>query len=315
MAEKRAEYRQPHSPRLGLAALAVLLCLLSTAAVAKSPNQTNDSAPAQLFAEGQRRFSESDYLGAAEAFEAAYKLRPHFSVLCNIALCHERRADFLAAARYYRGCLKEGGSNSENAAQLRDALERAKARIALLELRTTRPGVPIFVDGRGVGRAPLELALNPGLHVVEARLAGAEPITRQVRTRGGETLEVMLELGSIGTPRPRRHASRDHRPSAGLRPFWFWGATALTAALVVAAAAVGARTLALKSEYRSAPTPEGRRDGLAHRTATNALIGLTAAAAVASTTLFFFTDFRMERAGAHEAGAGRVLGIGLVSQY
>lgn len=215
-------------PRRSISQLVLIGSLVCAPGVlrAGSPGAGVNS-PAKLFAQGRRLFGEGDYVGAAEAFGQAYQARPHFSVLCNIALCHERRADFIEAARYYRRCLRDGAENGANADEVRGSLARARARIAVLAVSTPNRVATIYLDGRRLGPSPLEVTVNPGSHVVEARSDVGMPVARPVLTRGGERLDVVIALqkepqaiaarSSAVPTRPKPRGGRRTRPGSGER--------------------------------------------------------------------------------------------------
>lgn len=262
----------------------------------QSPMAYADEAqedPSKLFAHGMRLFEDGDHLGAAQAFERAYRLKPHFSVLCNIALCHERRSDFVLAVRYYQDCLGRGAKDGRNATKIQNSLDQVQARVAQLQVSSPGQGGKVFVDGREVGPAPQSVAVNPGSHVIEVRRPGARPASRTITTRGGEHVPLVLVPTAV-TASTAVTAEKTDGSGVGRRrlsPWWFWGTAGATVALAVAATVFGVRTLKLQSDYEDNPTQQRLDEGQTSRLVTNILWGLTAASGAASTTLFFFTDF------------------------
>lgn len=254
----------------------------------------------QAFAEASKLFDQADYVGAIEAFTKAYSLRPHFSVLCNIALSHERLGDMIRAASFYNRCFAEGADKSENAEAVRNSIKRVEGRVAWFEVTAPAPGGEVHVDGKAMGSTPRRVALNPGQHVIEVRRAGAEPAREAVSIRGGE--QRTLELVPKPTAESRPSGPEKPVPSRRrLHPVWFFGTTGLAVVFGVVATVLGVQTLSLKSDYEAGPTRELYDSGRTRRLLTNLFWAGAAASAGASTVLFFYTDFGRLRGGAERS--------------
>lgn len=269
----------------------------------------------KAFQEGQRLFEQADNLGAIEAFSRAYKLRPHHVVMCNIALCHERQGDMVAAARSYQRCLDDGAAKAPNAEAVRNSMRKVQARITWVEVKSERTGGTVFVDGKAKGAPPRRIPVSPGARVIEVRQEGARTASETLQTRGGE--ERQLTLTPVPRVVQRPVAPRPVQPPrAGLSSIWFWGAAGLTVALATVATILGVQTLGIRDDYEASPSRELLDRGKSRRLATNVLWGLTAAAAGSTAVLFFYTDFKglhaEERSG---AGAGVKVVFGLQGSF
>jgi PEGA domain len=280
---------------------------------------------AEAFAEGTRRFKARDYLGAIEAYEKAYRLKPHYIVQCNIARCHERTNDMIQAAKHFASCLKQGARRQRVGRKVRQSLRRVKARISRVKVRSPGKGGVVYLDGARIGRTPKTFKVNPGRRIIEVRRDGAAPASTTIRTRGGErrTLELVPIRRRVGrrrgvrkagvsvyTPEPRRGSAispvvRD-RPrtrssaQAGASQAWFWTCAAVTVGLAAAATVVGVQALNLKSDYEEVPTRAGYNEAKDRRLLANLLWGGTLLAGAGTTLLFFFTDF----GGSGDEGGG-----------
>jgi len=288
----------------------LLLLIAPGLARADDPEGTRAQAASRAFGEGQQLFDNADYLGAIEAFKKAYQLRPHFLVMCNIALCHERKNDMIEAARHYQRCLKEGADKTDKASAVSNSLTRVEKRITWLRVSSDGGGT-ILVDGRTMGLAPRRIPLNPGSHAVEVRRDGAKNASTTISTRGGEELDVRL------TPIPIAQ-ERSVPPVTGkparLRPHqaWFWTAAGLSLAFATAGTVTGVQTLQIRNDYEDDPTRELLDRGRSRRLVTNIMWAGAAVAAGSATALFVFTDFRSKR----ETPRGRVtMGLGLRGQF
>jgi hypothetical protein len=306
--------------RIALALLLMLSVALPSVADAKRRRRPAAvSAGEQAFAKGKRLFKERDFLAAQEAFEEAYRLKPHFLMQCNIARCLERLADFVRSARHYRQCLQEGASRTPASAKIKATLAQVEGRITWVLVRSPGKGGTIYVDGKSVGMAPLRVALNPGNRTLEVRRRDATPASKSVVTRGGETLAVDLSpVDRVAStpevaPKPDR-PEEEERPvrvepqrRKGLHQAIFWTTVGVTIGCAVAAAVVGAQALQLRDDYEANPTREGYNNAKDRRLIANIFWGATAAMAVTGTTIVFFTDFR--RAKSSDQGSAWGVGV------
>src|SRR6185503_10103767 len=106
---------------------------------------------------------------------------PSYKLLYDIAQICFQMTDYPCALRTFTRYLEQG--KGDVPAQRRDEvqadIEKLKARVALLRITTSKPGAEIFVDDVSVGKAPLAepVMVSAGRRKVEARLAGAPPVT------------------------------------------------------------------------------------------------------------------------------------------
>jgi hypothetical protein len=292
--------------------------ILVQPALAQQGAGVDQSEAAKAFAKGTELLNQHKYIGAIEAYQLAYRIRPHFFVQCSIARCYQNLNDMVKAAEHYQRCLDEGASKKPMAARVSASLKAVSAQITWMMVRSPGKGGTIYVDGREAGQAPRKVAINPGSHVIEVRRTGAKPATSRVKTLGGEEREltlVPLELDMASgpgggdkqpTPSPREPPSTSR---AGLSPLWFWSGVGLTGALAIVTTVLGVQTLGLRSDYNEDPTEQGADDFDQRRMLTNVFLGLTAAAAAGSTLLFFYTDFGSKRET--DAGDTEALRVGV----
>lgn len=275
-------------------------------------SEGDDKAAAEAFERGKELHETRNYVEAIEAFEVAYRLRPHHIVQCSIARCYENLNKPIEAAAHFKRCLADGAASTELGGQVRASLARMEARIVHVEVSSPGKGGMIHVDGRSRGEAPQNLRLNPGSHVIEVRREGAKAASATVKLLGGERRSVTLipvdlqveapASSPTGAEEPRE------RPRRRLSQVWFWSAAGVTAALAITTTVLGIQTLRLKSDFEENPTEQGASDFWARRRLTNIMLGATLAAAATGTTLFFFTDF----GGGPEPGTrGASAGIGM----
>jgi len=301
---------------LPLVCCCTLLLAAGRAAVAQ-PAPADDAAKA--FARGTELFDKRDYLGALEAFEEAYRLKPHYVVQCNIARCHEWSGDMIRAKTHYQRCLSEGADKAEVAAAVRKSLADVEARITWVEVVSPGGGGTIHVDGKPAGSAPARVALNPGTRVIEVRREGAKPASITIKTRGGEERTVtLIPVAPEVKPTPATQPTTPVTSRRTLRPHWFWISAAATAVLAATTIGLGVATLKSRDKYvDETHSEDDYNTAVSQRLATNVLLGLTVAAAATSTTLFFFTDFKGRRAEEPKAEPRTdvTLGVGLRGSF
>jgi len=150
------------------------------------------------FQEGVRQFAEQHFAEALEAFRRAYRIRPHPSVLVNIANCHVSLEQPQQAVTLFERYLADPSTNITPAqrSEIEQALESARRRLATVTLHIVPAGAEVFLDGDLVGSAPLRrpLQTGPGPHVFEARLAGVGTQQYQARLAAGGQLTITLDL-------------------------------------------------------------------------------------------------------------------------
>ena len=150
-------------------------CALGQRVAFAQVTETADEADLQ-FQLGSERYDAGDIKGALERFLASNRLAPNKNVLFNIARCYEQLKLLPEAYRYYSASLN---LEPEPAGKRRatEALDRLKARVALLTIESDPPGATIYLDrvdlgSRGV--TPRTLALPEGSHAVLLQLPNFE---------------------------------------------------------------------------------------------------------------------------------------------
>lgn len=259
--------------RLGDIALVALLGGI-VAAPSQAWAQEEGTAAAEAFREGLRLYGQEDYAGARASFEQAYSAQPDARVLANIADCLVHEGDVAQAVMTYRRFLAEAGA--EVPAPARRLVERRvqDLRPQVCDLRVTAEpaGASVLVDGVETGTAPVEapVAVSPGEHRVEVRLAGHGTVTRTVQARAGGDLEVSVVLEPVReepppppeVEPPRPAGPQTPPPTALGRGPLLWTGIGLTAALAIGGTITGVLALSRQSEYEDPHTSVDRRRAL-----------------------------------------------------
>lgn len=181
------------SSRTILAASALVAALSHTAPAGA---QTNEARAA--FQTGVQAFAEQHFAEALESFRTAYRIRPHPSILVNIANCYLRLNRPQDAISTFERFLNDPtvAPSAQQRAEIQTALAEARNRLATISVLVFPAGAEVFLDGDLVGTAPLRrpLQTGPGPHVIEARQPGGGTVQYQARVEGGGTMTLTLDI-------------------------------------------------------------------------------------------------------------------------
>jgi hypothetical protein len=152
----------------------------------------------ELFTRGNKLYDQGNLQGAEAAYLDAWKLKKSYDVGGNLGNVEADLKKWRAAAEYLSYALREfpaGGRTS-----LRDdmigRLTEAQKYVGKLLFQVNHAGAEVFIDGASVGIAPLqqEVYVDPGTHLVEARLEGYPPAQATVTAARGRADTVPLTL-------------------------------------------------------------------------------------------------------------------------
>ena len=177
-----------------LAAGALVLAVLSRCPRAVA--QTNEARAA--FQAGVQAYAGQHYAEALESFRTAYRIRPHPSVLVNLANCYvalNRPQDAISTFERFLNDPTVTPSQQQRT-EIATALAEARRHLATINVLVFPPGAEVYLDGDLAGTSPLRrpLQTGPGPHVIEARQAGGGTIQHQARVEGGGTVTLTLDI-------------------------------------------------------------------------------------------------------------------------
>jgi len=191
-----------------------LVMLAASGAVAPSMASAQSDADRERarseFDRGVTLFATENFQGALEAFQEAFRLRPHPTVRVNMANCYDRLNKPIEAIFHFERYLSESGRGAP-AAQRRDvdeALRRLRARVGQLTLRVLPDGATVVIDDGDSRRTPIlePIRLTAGAHRLETRLVGFRPDRRTVEVPGGGEVDVQVtlsrETGAVAVTQP-----------------------------------------------------------------------------------------------------------------
>lgn len=162
----------------------------------------------QHFAAGVKHAEAGDFYQALQDFEKAYAVRPHFSVLFNIAQAHAALRHPVEAQRAFERYLLEGGKaiSETRREQVRSMLAQQRAQLGNVELVGLQPETRIWVDGHETDADALTqpIPLAAGSHTIISSQGIGFPTTAQVEVRSGEVTkyEPPIAVAAPAVPRP-----------------------------------------------------------------------------------------------------------------
>jgi tetratricopeptide (TPR) repeat protein len=204
---------------------AVLLCVaclalsIGSPGVAAAEEDSTVEMARQRFREGVSFYDQRQYEKARLAFLQAYALKPHPSILMNLAQSELHGGRFPDAAAHFTEYLRGNteGTDAEKQQEAEAGLNVAKSKVAEVTITTDSPGAQISVDSEEKGTAPLALPLYlaPGAHTIEARF-NERHVAKPFNAAPGQatTLNLALRAAATGTPPPAPDGTGEAAPAA-----------------------------------------------------------------------------------------------------
>lgn len=158
----------------------------------------------QRYEEGVKALDEKRFEDARLAFEQAFKLIGSPAVLLNLGVAESKTNRCVDAGNHLHRFLREHKSATpDNRALATSTLEECKKKVSTLSISVDAPASEIAIDGKVVGRSPLEdpYFVEPGPHVVTASNNG-KSATNKVDVLKGGSSSVLLTLGGTAPPPP-----------------------------------------------------------------------------------------------------------------
>lgn len=192
-------------------------CPLLTGRSVFAQGDATVEAARQRFKEGVQFYDQHDYEKARLAFLQAYALKPHPSVLLNLAQSELRGGHPADAAAHFAQYLRENteGSAAERK-EAETAFSTARTKVAEVRLDVDTEGAEVSVDGEAKGKSPLSdpLYLMPGTHSIEAR-AGDQSGRTSLTVTAGQSTTSQIRLSQPSAAAAPAAAQRATTPAAG----------------------------------------------------------------------------------------------------
>jgi len=240
------------------------------AAFLSCTTSADEQASAQadaLFKRGKALVREGKLEDAYRAYRASYALKKGFDIAGNLGNVELELGMARDAAEHLSYCVRNfpatGAGWQLSFTQKR--LAEARAQVAALSIRVNVDGAEVLVDGRSMGRSPLEeeVFVDPGARRIEAKMASHAMARETLMAEQGGRHEVTLNLLPaastpplvlISTPPPKRSGKHVAPIVAGI-------ATAVTGLSLGIASTVAANDLAASLEaQRTALDPYDQKN-------------------------------------------------------
>jgi hypothetical protein len=179
------------------AALASALLLAGSASAQPRPEGAADPAAA-FFDKGEALYKQSRFAEAEAQLQQAWDLRRSFDVAADLGDCELEIGQSREAAEHLAYAVREFPPSGKAALRerLQQRLALARERVGTLKVRVSVPGAEVLVDGKVIGLVPLadDVFVDPGTHVVEARLRDYEAGRASVEVAKGAAKDVAITL-------------------------------------------------------------------------------------------------------------------------
>src|SRR5258706_3209992 len=192
---------------------AILLSLLWASSAWGEPTSESVRRAKELFAEGVVGADAGNYEAARVAFQQAYALKPHPSVLHNLGQSELKTGHYLEAARHLATFIRDTSFGTPAERDIaKKALVQAEAKLSKLVVEVDVDGAEISVDGEPAGRSPMgpdPAYVEPGERLVHVQKEGYPSFDQRQTFEAGRTaqLKVALRAGEA-LPTPAASVSR-----------------------------------------------------------------------------------------------------------
>lgn len=193
--------------------MAVAIACASTFTVPARADRVTDAE--ELFRRAKVLVSQSNHVEACPLFAESYRLDPGVGTLLNLALCHEQIGKSASAWGEFRAVEQQAlGATPPNEPRARlarehgDKLQPRLSRIKVIVPPSARtPGLVIKVDGEEKVEAlwSVGIAVDPGVHIVEASAPHKKTATSTVKLEGEgvlQTVELVALDDAVVAPAP-----------------------------------------------------------------------------------------------------------------
>ena len=176
-------------------------------AAAHAEGVSSSERAADLYRRATHLYAAHQLAEAEPLYRQAWELQQSYEIASNYGALELELGNARLATELLGRAVSEfpvRGRADERAALEARHVE-AKKLVGALRMKVSAPGADVLVDGRSVGRSPLaaEVLVEPGAHVVEARLAGHTDARLSLQVAKGAELEVTLPLAVPPAPRKR----------------------------------------------------------------------------------------------------------------
>ncbi|MEO7109882.1 MAG: tetratricopeptide repeat protein, partial [Polyangiaceae bacterium] len=221
---------------------------------------------------------------ARDAFEKAYALFAHPSILLNLGIVRLRTGEYIRAEDDLSHFLvNDGGATDDEIASAREALSEAREHLGTIRLRVTPESAHVTLDGRSIALVqggPTDIRATLGLHDMKILVDDYDPADEHVMvTRDHVSERTVLLTPHVGQRAVLVGAPETPQKPVPLRSVVGWGLVGLSGATALGGILCGVRAITLSDDYNNErpQDPSDKSTGVAFRT-TSDILFLTAIA-------------------------------------
>jgi hypothetical protein len=168
-------------------------CALTAAQPAWSADALTHRA-ALLYDEGSAAYKQSKWADARASFLAAWGIKMHWQIAASLGDCEVQLGLYRDAAEHLAYALRNAPAEQQTA-EMKQLYATARTKIGTLVITVDVLGADVAVDGKVIGKAPLEdpVFVTPGPHAVEARFR-THAAAEQVEAGAGTSRTLALSV-------------------------------------------------------------------------------------------------------------------------
>ncbi len=232
--------RRPHLTHATALLLALACAASGPLAGAQQPPVSPVSAAMdkadELYRQGNEAYKLNRLKDAYSFYRDAWNLKKSYDIAGNLGAVELAINMPRDAAEHLLHSLRQFPANGKPEARdkTRQRFDEAVKQIGTLVIKVNVDGADILIDGKSVGKAPLEqeVFVDPGGRRIEARFEGYEPTYQVLQVGKSSTHQVSLKLKKTPPPQPPVTVT----PT---RPSWIVPVIVVGSSLTVASIATG----------------------------------------------------------------------------
>jgi hypothetical protein len=180
--------------------------LACVAVIGRSPGAIAGEPPDEVIKNARKRFQEGvaaadagNYEAARVAFQQAYALKSHPSVLQNLGQSELRTGRHVEAARHLALFLSDAGVGTPQEREaVRASLAEAETKAGKLVIDVDVEGAEVTVDGETIGRSPFAAPFyfEPGRRSLRVRRAGYREVSQTQQIAAGRATQVKIVMSA-----------------------------------------------------------------------------------------------------------------------
>ncbi|WP_394850956.1 PEGA domain-containing protein [Pendulispora brunnea] len=273
--------------------LANLFVAGAAPAAPRAPQAREDQAARErsraAFRRGVAAAKAGNYAAARDAFEEAYRLFSHPSILLNLGLARAKTGEYVEAEQNLLSFLvDDGGAAPEEQKSARAALSEVRLHLGTLRIQVAPDGARATLDKKPLPLVPggvSEVRVVAGEHALHAEADGYEPFDETIRVSPGKNTPKSVTLDARvtddGGAKPevakaeRSNMKSTETPALAPAPAdsgssnvraMGWGLVAGGVAVAGFGTYAGLRALSLANEYERTGASDTKSTGVTFRT-------------------------------------------------